>query len=84
MFQMEAPKILVLSKYCHSWVLCCFIPSLIFTHLTGQNTKRVSGRKVQLENVRAAKNIADVIRTCLGPKAMLKVRCQWINKAGFI
>ncbi|XP_053208235.1 T-complex protein 1 subunit gamma-like [Panonychus citri] len=38
-----------------------------------QNTKRESGRKVQLENVRAAKAIADVIRTCLGPKSMLKM-----------
>jgi T-complex protein 1 subunit gamma len=38
-----------------------------------QNTKRESGRKVQLANVGAAKAIADVIRTCLGPRAMLKM-----------
>ncbi|XP_038070897.1 T-complex protein 1 subunit gamma-like [Patiria miniata] len=38
-----------------------------------QNTKRESGRKVQLGNVTAAKTIADVIRTCLGPRAMLKM-----------
>ncbi|XP_076373654.1 chaperonin containing TCP1 subunit 3 [Tachypleus tridentatus] len=38
-----------------------------------QNTKRESGRKVQLENVQAAKAIADIIRTCLGPRAMLKM-----------
>ncbi|RWS27768.1 T-complex protein 1 subunit gamma-like protein [Leptotrombidium deliense] len=38
-----------------------------------QNTKRESGRKVQLNNVRAAKAVADVIRTCLGPRAMLKM-----------
>lgn len=38
-----------------------------------QNTKRESGRKVQLGNVEAAKTIADVIRTCLGPRAMLKM-----------
>ncbi|RWS16208.1 T-complex protein 1 subunit gamma-like protein [Dinothrombium tinctorium] len=38
-----------------------------------QNTKRESGRKVQLNNVKAAKAIADVIRTCLGPRAMLKM-----------
>jgi T-complex protein 1 subunit gamma len=38
-----------------------------------QNTKRDSGRKVQLENIKAAKAIADVIRTCLGPRAMLKM-----------
>ncbi|KAI2808133.1 T-complex protein 1 subunit gamma [Blomia tropicalis] len=35
--------------------------------------KRESGRKVQLENVKAAKAIADVIRTSLGPRAMLKM-----------
>ncbi|KAG0430201.1 hypothetical protein HPB47_022937 [Ixodes persulcatus] len=43
------------------------------TNPGGQNTKRESGRKVQIENVRAAKAVADVIRTCLGPRAMLKM-----------
>lgn len=38
-----------------------------------QNTKRESGRKVQLENIKAGKTIADLIRTCLGPQAMLKM-----------
>ncbi|XP_046858014.1 T-complex protein 1 subunit gamma-like [Xenia sp. Carnegie-2017] len=38
-----------------------------------QSTRRESGRKVQLGNVQAAKTIADVIRTCLGPRAMLKM-----------
>ncbi|XP_014096778.2 T-complex protein 1 subunit gamma [Bactrocera oleae] len=38
-----------------------------------QNTKREFGRKVQLENINAGKAIADVIRTCLGPQAMLKM-----------
>jgi len=38
-----------------------------------QNTKRQSGRKVQLDNIRAAKAVADIIRTCLGPRAMLKM-----------
>uniref|UniRef100_UPI00358DFC1B T-complex protein 1 subunit gamma n=1 Tax=Myxine glutinosa TaxID=7769 RepID=UPI00358DFC1B len=38
-----------------------------------QNTKRESGRKVQLGNINAAKMIADVIRTCLGPRAMMKM-----------
>lgn len=37
------------------------------------DTKRESGRKVQLGNIKAAKTISDVIRTCLGPKAMLKM-----------
>lgn len=38
-----------------------------------QNTKRDAGKKVQLENIAAGKAIADVIRTCLGPQAMLKM-----------
>ncbi|XP_071486135.1 T-complex protein 1 subunit gamma-like [Diadema antillarum] len=38
-----------------------------------QNTKRESGKQVQLGNVAAAKTIADVIRTCLGPRSMLKM-----------
>ncbi|KAG1658741.1 T-complex protein 1 subunit gamma [Nymphon striatum] len=38
-----------------------------------KNTKRESGRKVQTENVTAAKTVADVIRTCLGPSSMMKM-----------
>jgi len=38
-----------------------------------QNTKRESGRKVQTQNITAGKTIADVIRTCLGPRSMLKM-----------
>merc|ERR1719184_634647 len=38
-----------------------------------QNMKRESGRKVQTGNISAAKTIADVIRTCLGPRAMMKM-----------
>ncbi len=38
-----------------------------------QNTKRESGKKVQLENINAGKTIGDVVRTCLGPRAMLKM-----------
>uniref|UniRef100_A0A8C9VX24 T-complex protein 1 subunit gamma n=1 Tax=Scleropages formosus TaxID=113540 RepID=A0A8C9VX24_SCLFO len=34
---------------------------------------RESGRKVQTGNINAAKTIADVIRTCLGPRAMMKM-----------
>lgn len=39
----------------------------------GGNTKREQGKKVQLGNIMAAKTVADVIRTCLGPKAMFKM-----------
>ena len=38
-----------------------------------QNTKRDSGSKVQRENINAGKTVGDVVRTCLGPKAMLKM-----------
>uniref|UniRef100_A0A671L3G2 T-complex protein 1 subunit gamma n=1 Tax=Sinocyclocheilus anshuiensis TaxID=1608454 RepID=A0A671L3G2_9TELE len=38
-----------------------------------QNIKRESGRKVQIGNITAAKTIADIIRTCLGPRAMMKM-----------
>jgi T-complex protein 1 subunit gamma len=37
------------------------------------NVKRETGRKAQLNNIKAAKTVADVIRTSLGPKAMLKM-----------
>jgi len=37
------------------------------------NTKRDSGKKVQKENIVAGKTIGDVVRTCLGPRAMLKM-----------
>ncbi|PBK73153.1 T-complex protein 1 [Armillaria solidipes] len=35
--------------------------------------ERQSGRKAQISNITAAKTVSDVIRTCLGPKAMLKM-----------
>ncbi|KAI9204733.1 chaperonin Cpn60/TCP-1 family [Polychytrium aggregatum] len=37
------------------------------------NTERETGRKAQLSNITAAKTISDIIRTCLGPRAMLKM-----------
>ncbi|VDM61602.1 unnamed protein product [Angiostrongylus costaricensis] len=38
-----------------------------------QATKRESGHQVQIGNIMACKTIADVIRTSLGPRAMLKM-----------
>lgn len=35
--------------------------------------ERTTGREAQIANITAAKAVADVIRTCLGPKAMLKM-----------
>ena len=45
-----------------------------YHHLTTDtNQERQQGRKAQLSNIQAAKTIADIIRTCLGPRAMLKM-----------
>ncbi|KAL2021170.1 hypothetical protein VTK56DRAFT_7476 [Thermocarpiscus australiensis] len=38
-----------------------------------QSGERHTGRKAQLSNIAAAKTVADIIRSCLGPKAMLKM-----------
>ncbi|CAL9729110.1 T-complex protein 1 subunit gamma [Monosporozyma unispora] len=35
--------------------------------------ERTSGRQAQVSNIAAAKAVSDIIRTCLGPKAMLKM-----------
>jgi T-complex protein 1 subunit gamma len=39
-----------------------------------QKTQRQSGRQAQLSNIAAARAVADIIRTTLGPRSMLKVR----------
>jgi hypothetical protein len=54
----------------------CELPSfclLCFFHNPDTNTKREHGRKAQLANVEAARAVADIIRTTLGPQAMLKM-----------
>merc|ERR1711879_1138110 len=38
-----------------------------------KNTKRDQGRKAQLTNIQAGKTVAGIVRTTLGPKAMLKM-----------
>ncbi|KAJ2607621.1 T-complex protein 1 subunit gamma [Coemansia sp. RSA 1804] len=35
--------------------------------------QRESGHKAQMSNIAAGKTVADVVRTCLGPRAMLKM-----------
>ncbi|KAI8324288.1 T-complex protein 1 [Martensiomyces pterosporus] len=37
------------------------------------NKQRESGHKAQMSNIAAGKTVADVVRTCLGPRAMLKM-----------
>lgn len=41
--------------------------------ILNRNTRREHGKDVQLGNIEAGKTVADVIRTCLGPRAMLKM-----------
>merc|ERR1740117_366497 len=38
-----------------------------------KNTKRDQGRKAQLTNIQAGKTVAGIVRTTLGPRAMLKM-----------
>jgi T-complex protein 1 subunit gamma len=38
-----------------------------------RNTKREVGRKAQLTNIQAGKTVASIVRTTLGPRAMLKM-----------
>ena len=38
-----------------------------------ENTERETGRKAQKGNIAAAKAVADIIRTTLGPRSMLKM-----------
>merc|ERR1719230_1282014 len=38
-----------------------------------KNTKRDVGRKAQLTNIQAGKTVASIVRTTLGPRAMLKM-----------
>eukprot|EP01094_Clydonella_sp_ATCC50884_P005485 TRINITY_DN1440_c0_g1_i8.p1 TRINITY_DN1440_c0_g1~~TRINITY_DN1440_c0_g1_i8.p1 ORF type:complete len:323 (-),score=117.89 TRINITY_DN1440_c0_g1_i8:628-1596(-) len=37
------------------------------------NTKRETGPKAQMANIQAAKAVSEIVRTCLGPRAMLKM-----------
>ncbi|RPA81120.1 T-complex protein 1 subunit gamma [Ascobolus immersus RN42] len=45
-------------------------PVLVLNTNAGQ---RQTGRQAQVSNIVAAKTVADIIRSCLGPKAMLKM-----------
>ncbi|KAI9716400.1 MAG: T-complex protein 1 subunit gamma [Chrysothrix sp. TS-e1954] len=41
--------------------------------MNAQSGQRQFGRHAQLSNITAAKTVADIIRSCLGPKALLKM-----------
>lgn len=51
--------------------LCAFF--LRAELITDANMKRETGRKAQLGNITAGKAVASLVRTALGPKAMLKM-----------
>lgn len=46
---------------------------IIFAPYVDSKTQREHGRKAQLSNIAAARSVADIIRTTLGPRAMLKM-----------
>ncbi len=45
----------------------------LFRLVQNTKTERESGRKAQLSNIAAAKAVSEVVRTTLGPRAMLKM-----------
>eukprot|EP00440_Ansanella_granifera_P010984 gb/GFBE01011914.1/.p1 GENE.gb/GFBE01011914.1/~~gb/GFBE01011914.1/.p1 ORF type:complete len:571 (+),score=182.82 gb/GFBE01011914.1/:1-1713(+) len=42
-------------------------------YVLNKNTKRDQGRKAQMTNIQAGKTVASIVRTTLGPRAMLKM-----------
>jgi T-complex protein 1 subunit gamma len=42
-------------------------------YILNKNAKREQGSKAQAANIKAAKAVADIVRTTLGPKSMLKM-----------
>jgi T-complex protein 1 subunit gamma len=42
-------------------------------YVMNQTMQREQGHKAQLSNIQAAKAVADIIRTTLGPRSMLKM-----------
>eukprot|EP00439_Symbiodinium_sp_Y106_P013731 s3997_g1.t5 len=45
-----------------------------------KNAKRDQGRKAQLTNIQAGKTVAGIVRTTLGPRAMLKMLAEEMTK----
>jgi len=48
-------------------------PGQNMVHVLNKNSKRDQGRKAQLTNIQAGKTVASIVRTTLGPRAMLKM-----------
>jgi len=49
------------------------VPGMGQVMVLNSKTQRQTGREAQLGNIRAAKAVADIIRTTLGPQSMLKM-----------
>lgn len=59
----------ILNRFCTPQIVIMQAP-VVFVNTGG---KRETGRQAQTSNITAAKAVADIVRTCLGPKAMLKM-----------
>jgi T-complex protein 1 subunit gamma len=46
----------------------------MFFVFADSKTQRTHGRQAQIGNIAAARAVADIIRSTLGPRSMLKVR----------
>ena len=69
-----------------SWKLNCFSKYLVIATtslscglfhsccIADSKTQRTHGRQAQIGNIAAARAVADIIRSTLGPRSMLKVR----------
>ena len=68
---MQAP-VVVMSKTLH-YVRALELVANRKTDTQTPGGERQFGRKAQLSNITAAKTVSDIIRSCLGPKAMLKM-----------
>ena len=63
-----------ISFFIYFCILILLIYRLNFlSSLIDQKTQRQTGRQAQLSNIAAARAVADIIRTTLGPRSMLKV-----------
>ena len=78
LFACRSSSSLCLQWYLHGWnTLVLTFPHTFsiscFIH-PDSKTQRSQGRQAQLGNINAARAVADIIRSTLGPRSMLKVR----------
>jgi hypothetical protein len=62
-------------KMMPSLIISVASSSFLFSSIyPDSKTQRTQGRQAQLGNINAARAVADIIRSTLGPRSMLKVR----------